>query len=112
MTLGALLRQRAGDPDDADRAYLRFEDRTWTFRDVHREACRYANLLLARFDPAAPKHVGLLLENRPEFVFAELGAALAGAVVVGLNPTRRGEHLARVLRTQFEQAGNAGRLDG
>src|SRR5258706_2900174 len=40
-------------------------------------------------------HVGLLLENRPEFVFAELGAALAGAVVVGLNPTRRGEHLAR-----------------
>jgi fatty-acyl-CoA synthase len=39
--------------------------------------------------------VGLLLENRPEFVFAELGAALAGAVIVGLNPTRRGEHLAR-----------------
>ena len=34
------------------------------------------------------------MENRPEFVLAELGAALAGAVV-GLNPTRRGAHLAR-----------------
>src|SRR5262249_38326721 len=28
------------------------------------------------------------------FVCAELGAAMAGAVVVGLNPTRRGAHLA------------------
>src|SRR5262249_56117589 len=50
---------------------------------------------LARRDPARPFHVGLLLENRPEFVFAELAAGLCGAVVVGLNPTRRGEPLAR-----------------
>ncbi len=28
-------------------------------------------------------------------MFAELGAAMAGAVTVGLKPTRRGEHLAR-----------------
>src|SRR5262249_8121378 len=48
-----------------------------------------------RRDPARPFHVGLLLENRPEFVFAELAAGLCGAVVVGLNPTRRGEPLAR-----------------
>ena len=95
MTLGELLRQRATDPADADRIYLRFEDATWTFAATYREACRYANLFVARLDPAAPKHIGLLLENRPEFVFAELGAALAGAVIVGLNPTRRGEHLAR-----------------
>ena len=95
MTLGEMLRQHARDPAVADREYLRFEDDTWTFAAAYREACRYANLLAARLDPAAPKHVGLLLENRPEFVFAEVGAALAGAVIVGLNPTRRGEHLAR-----------------
>src|SRR6185503_5354377 len=95
VTLGDLIRQRASDPADADRVYLRFEDATWTFAATYREACRYANLFAARLDPAAPKHIGLLLENRPEFVFAELGAALAGAVIVGLNPTRRGEHLAR-----------------
>jgi fatty-acyl-CoA synthase len=95
VTLGDLLRQRAADPDDADRVYLRFEEQAWTFRETHHEACRYANLFRGRLDFARPPHVGLLLENRPEFVFAELGAALAGAVVVGLNPTRRGEPLAR-----------------
>jgi len=94
MTLGHLLRERAAGPDAA-RDYLWFEDRHWTFAETHREACRYANLFRRRLDPSKPRHVGLLLENRPEFVFAELGAALAGAVVVGLNPTRRGEHLAR-----------------
>jgi fatty-acyl-CoA synthase len=95
MTLGDLVRQRAHDPVDADRDYLRFEDQRWTFRATHREACRHANLFLARLDAGAPRHIGLLLENRPELVFAELGCALAGAVTVGLNPTRRGEHLAR-----------------
>jgi acyl-CoA synthetase (AMP-forming)/AMP-acid ligase II len=95
MTLAELVRMRATDPADADRAYLRFDDRRWTFAETHREACRYANLFRSLLDPAKPPHVGLLLENRPEFVFAELGAALAGAVIVGLNPTRRGTHLAR-----------------
>ncbi len=94
-TLAALLRQRAAEPADAGRTYLRFEERAWTFAETHREACRYANLFRSLLDAAKPKHIGLLLENRPEFVFAELGAALGGAVVVGLNPTRRGEHLAR-----------------
>src|SRR5262249_60027690 len=87
-TLGDVLRQRAAT--DADRPFLLFEDTRLTYRDGFGLACRYANLFLARRDPGRPFHVGLLLENRPEFVLAELGAALAGAVVVGLNPTRRG----------------------
>jgi fatty-acyl-CoA synthase len=93
--LGDVLRQRAADPGSADRPFLLFEDTRLTWRDAHRLACRYANLFLAARDPARPFHIGLLMENRPEFVLAELGAALAGAVVVGLNPTRRGAHLAR-----------------
>jgi len=95
MTLAELIRTRAVDPADATRDYLRVDDRRWTFAETHGEACRYANLFRSLLDPAKPPHVGLLLENRPEFVFAELGAALAGAVIVGLNPTRRGAHLAR-----------------
>jgi fatty-acyl-CoA synthase len=95
MTLGELCRTRASDPADAERVHLRFERARWTFADTHRQACRYANLFLSLLDGSKPKHVGLLLENRPEFVFAELGTAIGGAVTVGLNPTRRGEHLAR-----------------
>src|SRR5262249_28429789 len=42
-----------------------------------------------------PLHVGILSENRPEFVFALFGCALAGGTLVALNPTRSGEALAR-----------------
>ena len=45
-----------------------------------------------------PPHVGVLLENVPEFAFLLGGAALGGQVVVGLNPTRRGEALAADVR--------------
>ncbi len=37
----------------------------------------------------------MLLENVPEFVFLLMGAGLAGAAIVGINPTRRGTELAR-----------------
>src|SRR6202035_2662606 len=43
-------------------------------------------------------HVGVLLDNVPEYLFWLAGAALAGAVVVGINPTRRGQELARDIR--------------
>jgi fatty-acyl-CoA synthase len=95
MSYADLLRQHAADPARADRPFLCAEDRTLTFAEALREASRYGRLFLARRDPDRPFHVGLLLENRPEFVLAELGAGLAGAVVVGLNPTRRGGPLAR-----------------
>jgi fatty-acyl-CoA synthase len=95
MSYADLLRGYAADPSLASRAFLRFEDATWTFADTLRAASAYAHLFLSRRDPARPFHVGLLLENRPEFVLAQLGAGLCGAVVVGLNPTRRGEPLAR-----------------
>ncbi len=36
--------------------------------------------------------------NVPEYVFLLGGAALAGRVVVGINPTRRGDELARDIR--------------
>jgi fatty-acyl-CoA synthase len=93
--LGDVLRQRAADPASAGRAFLRADDARLTWAETHATASRFGNLLLRLRDPRRPFHLGILMENRPEFVLAELGAALAGAVVVGLNPTRRGAHLAR-----------------
>ena len=52
---------------------------------------------LARAD-LDPPHVGVLLGNEPEYLFWLGAAALAGAVVVGINPTRRGEALAGDVR--------------
>ena len=56
----------------------------------------------------APFHVGVLLDNIPEFWFTLCGAALAGATVVGINPTRRGaelgaRHRAHRLRTLVDR---------
>jgi len=41
------------------------------------------------------RHIGVLLENTPDFTMWLGAAALAGATIVGINPTRRGEELAR-----------------
>ena len=65
----------------------------WTHGEVFAESTRYAALFLERLDPARPPHVGVLLDNTPEYVFCLAGAGLAGAAVVGLNHTRRDEHL-------------------
>jgi fatty-acyl-CoA synthase len=91
-SLAAAIRARAAD--SAERVFLRAGDDTWTFAAAYREACRYANLFLARRG-AGPFHIGVLMDNLPAFVFAELGCGLAGAALVGLNPTRTGSALAR-----------------
>ncbi len=94
-TMGAALRARAAD--SADRVFLRSGAASWTFAEAYRTACRYANLFLRLRDAGRPFHVGVLMDNVPAFVFAELGCGLAGATLVGLNPTRTGEFLARDL---------------
>ncbi len=45
-----------------------------------------------------PPHVGVLLGNVPEYLWWLGAAALAGATVVGINPTRRGDALAADVR--------------
>ena len=62
---------------------------------VIRAAQRAAWLRLGRVD--GPFHVAVMLDNVPEFVFWLEAAALAGAVVVGANPTHRGDELVRDL---------------
>jgi fatty-acyl-CoA synthase len=62
---------------------------------VARAAQRSAWLRAQRVD--GPFHVAVLLDNVAEFVFWLEAAALVGAVVVGANPTHRGDELARDL---------------
>ncbi|MDN4172188.1 AMP-binding protein [Nocardioides sp. SOB77] len=89
-TFGALVAARAED----DATALWFEDRSWTWREVVAEAGRRAGLLEELRVPG-PWHVGLALENTAEHLFWWCAAALAGATMVGINPTRRGPDLAR-----------------
>lgn len=94
-----LLDRLAADPDTADRPALLFEDERWTWSELHDQAVRRAAALTAlRGGPQGRFHVGLLMQNTPEYLFLIAAAALAGATVVGVNPTRRGEDLAGDVR--------------
>ncbi len=89
-TVAELVRARAGD----DNAALLYEDDRWTYAD-YVEACAERAVLLDELRRPGPFHVGVLLDNVPEFPMWLGAAALAGAVVVGIKPTRRGAELAR-----------------
>ncbi len=89
-TIAELIRARAGDDNTA----LRFEDDRWSYRE-YVETCAVRAALLDELRRPGPFHVGVLLDNVPEFPMWLGAAALAGAVVVGINPTRRGAELAR-----------------
>lgn len=91
----ALLRRNAADPAVRDRPAVKFEDRVWTHAEYVEEATRWAQLFLARAPADRALHVGVLLDNTPDYLFALGGAALAGGAIVGLNHTRRDEHLLR-----------------
>jgi fatty-acyl-CoA synthase len=91
----ALLRRNASDTGIRERTALKFGDQVWTHRGYVQECARWAQLFLARAPADRPLHVGVLLDNTPDYLFALGGAALAGAAVVGLNHTRLDEHLLR-----------------
>jgi len=88
-----LLRRNATDPGVAGRPAIRFGDEVVSHAEYYRASSRWANLFLRHARPGSPLHVAVLLDNIPEYLYAFGGAALAGATVVGINHTRRGEHL-------------------
>ncbi|MET9266729.1 AMP-binding protein [Amycolatopsis sp. NPDC004079] len=91
-TFAEVVRSRRGDSHEG----LRFESRSWTWGEVVQEAAVRASLLRT-FEPGpgrTQRHVGVLLQNLPDFVFWILAAAVTGDVLVGINSTRRGVELA------------------
>jgi len=89
----ALLRRNA--TEHGDRLAIRFGEGAWTHAEYYAESCRFAQLFLERLPADGPRHVAVLLDNTPDYLFAFGGAALIGAAIVGLNHTRRDEHLLR-----------------
>ncbi|MEN8675596.1 long-chain-fatty-acid--CoA ligase [Nocardioides sp.] len=83
---------------DDDRPGLLAGDSAWSWREVVRESGVHGAAMSSLLPAGHPPHVGVLLENTPEFLFLLGGAALAGQVVVGLNHTRRGSALAADVR--------------
>lgn len=93
QTIADLLLARAGD----DHVGLRTREQTWTWGEVVRESAARA-AWAGELRTEGPFHIGVLLDNVPEYVFWLGAAALGGAAVVGINPTRRGAALEREVR--------------
>ncbi len=77
-----------------DNVAVLFDDTVITYREWVGECAARAALFRNLQITGAP-HIGVLLENVPDFTMWLGAAALAGATIVGINPTRRGTELAR-----------------
>ena len=94
LTFADYVRARSQD----DNVAIRSHDGTLTYREwcegVAERAAMWRNILASRPE-GTPPHIGVLLENSPEFTMWLGAAAVTGSVIVGINPTRRGAELAR-----------------
>lgn len=71
---------------------LVFEDRSWTFREVDEFSNRMANVFHAHGYKRGDT-VGLLMENRPEYVATWLGLSKIGVIVPMINNNLRQDSL-------------------
>ncbi|MFZ2308730.1 MAG: AMP-binding protein [Rhodoferax sp.] len=98
LTLPQMLRERART--SPDRIAIRQKDfgiwKPFSWADYHRRACHFGLGLRALGLPAGG-HVGVISENRIEWVLAQMGAGLVGAVTVGVYPTSPTSEVAYVV---------------
>jgi hypothetical protein len=76
-TVASLIRGRKGD----QHAGYIFEGRTYTWDEVVSESAVRASILNELLVADRPPHIGILLENTPDYLFWIGGAALIGACI-------------------------------
>jgi fatty-acyl-CoA synthase len=106
LTVGDLLREAAAATPDRVAVVEGVADRDarrrWTYAALLEESEQMARALLGRFHPG--ERVAVWAPNSPEWLLLEYGAALAGIVLVTVNPAYRPKELAWVLG----QSGSSG----
>ena len=106
VTLGQLLEQAARSAPDRIALIAGHPEptlrRQWTYSELYAEAERTARALLTRFKPG--ERIAVWAQNLPEWVMLEFGTALAGVVLVTVNPGFRARELEYVLK-QSRSAG-------
>ena len=79
----------AGIPEKENR-------RQWTYAELYAEALRTARALRARFEPG--ERVAIWAYNIPEWIMMEFGAAMAGVILVTVNPGLRSGEVEYILK--------------
>ncbi len=98
LTLPQMLRERART--EPQRVAIRQKDfgiwKPFTWASYYERACHFGLGLRALGLPAGG-HVGVISENRTEWVLCQMGAGLVGAVTVGVYPTSPTNEVAYVV---------------
>ncbi len=105
-TVGGILREAAASVPDVTALIAGHPDpgerRRWTYAELLDDAERCARALLGRFEPG--ERIAVWAPNIPEWEILEFGAALAGLILVTVNPSYKPGELRYVL----EQSGAVG----
>ena len=106
LTVGQLLNEAAELAPDRVALVFGSQDplarRTWTYRELEQQAVLVARALRVRFEPG--EHIAVWAQNIPEWMILEFGCAMAGIVLVTVNPAYKASELLYVL-TQSKSAG-------
>lgn len=98
LTLPQMLRERART--DGARVAIRQKDfgiwKPFTWAQYYQRACHFG-LGLAALGLRSGQHVGVIAENRIEWVLSQMGAGLLGGITVGVYPTSPSNEVAYVV---------------
>jgi len=105
-TLGDLLKEAATEVPDRTAmifGHAEIDQRQeWTYAEMYHEAVLVAQAIASHFKPR--ERVAIWSQNTPQWILVEFGAAMAGVILVTVNPSYQGEELTYVLN-QSKSAG-------
>lgn len=105
-TLGDLLKEAATEVPDRTAmifGHAEIDQRQeWTYAEMYHEAVLVAQAIASHFKPG--ERVAIWSQNTPQWILMEFGAAMAGVILVTVNPSYQGEELTYVLN-QSKSAG-------
>ncbi|MEO7397835.1 MAG: AMP-binding protein [Ilumatobacteraceae bacterium] len=95
ITIGELLAETARAVPDRVAVIASASGQSWTYAEIHDHSRWAANQLAGRFD--AGERIAIWANNVPEWIIAEFACAIAGLVIVTVNPAFTAQEARYVL---------------
>ncbi|MFH1515402.1 MAG: AMP-binding protein [bacterium] len=104
MNLAEIIRHNGEDPEIKNRTFILFREEdgsvaTITYDDFYRKSIEYGNLIHQikkeqGVEPSTRFHVGVFMQNIPEFFYILGGCSFTNSTLIGINNAQVGEKLA------------------
>ena len=96
LTFKDVLSKAASEHGDSDAVVFPQLDLRWSFEEFHKRVNEAARAFIA-MGIGRGDHVGIWATNWPEWILAQFGSAIIGAVLVNVNPAYRKHELAYII---------------